>query len=544
MNRYRNRRFAALITGLVALCSSLPAQYVPSMPSRPFPGYINEYLRKQDVYLSQWDIGVNVRGRVEVKDNAGFTYAGQNADFRGGGAVTGVRIDNDNSYFLTRIMPRVGYTDKWYSFLVEARSSESYDDERGDIRADLTAAQKAQKKIRGFDLAENDRDLNLHQAFIMVGNHKEFPVSMKIGRQELVYGDQRLVGHLRWNNNARVFDAAKLRYQNRYFGADVFYGGLVYNDNGNFNQSHIQDDAFSGVYLNFPNIGDFTQKNIVEAYYLNRDVERSSARVDVTKQGANSIPYSGVALPFRNPAIQDLSTIGLRLKSKPLAYGGWDYGAEVMHQFGTINNQNPTAPFGAVIPGATSAAILAARERDQDAYAAIVGAGYTWTDYAWQPRTGFVYSYASGDTNAADGKSGTFQNMFATTHLHYGFMDLNSLQNLHDFRLVFQAKPSTNISFSLEHHFQFLATTNDYWYNVGGVPRNGGGYADSLTRSNSNQLGQETDFVVSWNPIPSTQLELGVSHYFRGDYIKQTLSNDVGGSKDASYAYFQVTLSL
>jgi hypothetical protein len=529
----KNHRLAALVTSLVALCSNLPAQYVPSTPARPFPGYINEYLRKQDVYLSQWDIGVNVRARYENKHNAGFIYSGQNADFRGGGAG----IDNDNDYFLTRIMPRVGYTDKWWSFLAEARSSASVSDERGDIRAPGDAP----KVLRGRDLAENDRDLNLHQAFFTVGNHKEFPVSLKIGRQELVYGDQRLVGHLRWNNNARVFDAVKARYQNAFFGADVFAGGLVYNDNHNFNSSHPQDDLFSGVYLNFPNLGDFTRANLVEAYYLNRNVERSSATVDLN----GTTPYSGVALPFRNPNVQDLSTVGFRVKSKPLAYGPWDYSAELMHQFGSINNRN--AAGNAVLPGATSAAILSAVELDQKAYAAVLGGGYTWTEHSWQPRVGVVYSYASGDDDATDGESGTFQNLFATTHLHYGFMDLNSLQNLHDIRLVFQAKPRPNVSFSLEHHFQFLDSTNDYWYNVGGVTRTGGtGIGDGYGRlgNYSSELGQETDFVISWHPIPSTQLELGVSHYFRGDYIKQSLAKLPGDSKDSSYVYFQVTISL
>lgn len=524
------RSLAALITGLVALCHSLPAQYVPSAPARPFPGYINEALRKNDVYMSQWDVGVNVRGRLEAKDNAGFTYSGQNADFRAGGVANGIPIDNDNSYFLTRVMPRVGYTEKWWSVLVEGRSSASFQDERGDLRVAADRAANG-KTYRGNDLAENDRDLNIHQAFFTYGNHKEFPVSVKVGRQELVYGDQRLVGHLRWNNNARTFDAVKARYQHRYVGADVFAGGLVYNDHNNFNQSHPQDDLFTGVYLNFPNLGDFTQKNLVEAYYLNRSVERSSATVDLR----GTTPYSGVPLPFRNPAVQDLSTVGLRIKSKPGATGAWDYSAELMHQFG---ERATTAP------AAASAAVRSGRLLDQDAYATILGGGYTWTDHAWQPRVGLVYSYASGDENVADGKSGTFQNLFATTHLHYGFMDLNSLQNLHDIRLVFQAKPKTNISFSLEHHFQFLDTNNDYWYNVAGVARNGGAYADALTRSGSNELGQETDFVISWNPIPSTQLELGLSHYFRGDYIKETLANDVGGSKDSSYAYFQVTVSL
>jgi len=42
--------------------------------------------------------------------------------------------------------------------------------------------------------------------------------------------------------------------------------------------------------------------------------------------------------------------------------------------------------------------------------------------------------------------------------------------------------------------------------------------------------------------IPSTQIEVGVSRYFRGDYIKQSLSTL--GSKDANYVYVQATLSL
>ena len=53
---------------------------------------------------------------------------------------------------------------------------------------------------------------------------------------------------------------------------------------------------------------------------------------------------------------------------------------------------------------------------------------------------------------------------------------------------------------------------------------------------------QELDLVGSWHFIASTQLEIGVSHYFRGDYIKQSLA--AAGSKDASYSYVQITLNL
>ena len=134
-----------------------------------------------------------------------------------------------------------------------------------------------------------------------------------------------------------------------------------------------------------------------------------------------------------------------------------------MHQFGYRT---------AVAPAATVAVALAAPALDQDAWGTVIQGGYTWTEHSWQPRLGVLYSYASGDKNSADGSSETFQNLFATTHLHYGYMDLNSLQNLHDVRFVLSAKPRANISLAAEVHFQQLARTTDFWYNVAGVPRN------------------------------------------------------------------------
>jgi hypothetical protein len=481
------------LAALAAASASLFAQYTPSLPARPFPGYANERLRAGDPYLSVWDIGVNVRGRLEVKDGAGFTDSGQNWDFSSNPA-----FDNNNSYYLLRVMPRVSYTGKRFAATVEGRSSYSFDDER------FAAAGP------GKGLAERDGPMDVHP--------KEFADSVKAGRQELVYGDQRLMGHLRWNNNARTFDTLKVRWQNSVFGVDLFSGGLVYNDHHNLNRSHIGKDTFSGAYFNWPTLAT---KSVIETYLLARNVGADIADVD----------FTGVAAPFRLPAKQDLYTAGLRVRSKPGSYGPWDFGIELMHQFG---NRATTAP------AATSAAVRTAARLEQNAYAAVLQGGYTWTDHGWQPRLAVLYSYASGDESATDAKSQTFQNLFATTHLHYGYMDLSSLQNIHDLRLSYAIKPATHISIALEGHIQYLATSADFWYNVGGVFRNAGGYA---TRGQSNRLGQEIDLVASWNPIPSTQVELGLSRYFRGQYIKQSLA-DNGGSKDASYLYLQVTLNL
>src|SRR4051794_20598266 len=90
--------------------SALHAQYAAPLPPRPFPGFINEYLRATDPYLNAWDIGINERLRGEDKQGAGATDAGSNWDFS-----KRPQDDNNNTYLLSRLMPRVAYTAKWFS---------------------------------------------------------------------------------------------------------------------------------------------------------------------------------------------------------------------------------------------------------------------------------------------------------------------------------------------------------------------------------------------------------------------------------------------
>ncbi len=59
--------------------------------------------------------------------------------------------------------------------------------------------------------------------------------------------------------------------------------------------------------------------------------------------------------------------------------------------------------------------------------------GYTF-DHAWRPRIGFEFDYASGDRDSTDNKRRTFDNLYPTNHLFYGYMDFVSLQNFNDYR--------------------------------------------------------------------------------------------------------------
>lgn len=505
-------RFA--LPALLSLAASVRAQYAPPALAAPFPGFINTDLRTANPYMSAWDIGINYRLRYEDKINAGFDNAGSNWDF------SRRPVDrNINRYWLSRLMPRVAYTGQWFAFMVEGRSSYSIEDNR------FTPA------AAGKNLPERDGPMDIQQAFVVIGNHKKFPFSLKIGRQDLLYGDQRLVGNFRWNNVGYTFDAAKLRWQNPLFSVELFTGGLVYTRNDHLNESS-RHDYFSGAYFNFPTV---SSTSIVEGYLLARNVSRKA----VTDFVSNGVYWGDIPAPGTKPAPQDVYTLGTRWRSKPNAIGPWDYGVELMYQFG-----NRTAVF----PATTTAAALAAPRLRQQAYAAVLQGGYTWTESAYQPRLALIYSYGSGDHNAADGKSSTFQNLFPTNHLFYGYMDLSSLQNIHDIRIAYTLKPTPTSTFAFEGHDQYLDSTADFWYNVARVPRNfttaavgsGGGFR--INPGYSKHLGEEVDVVGGWAFTPCALIEAAACHYFRGDYIQQSLR--AIGSTDANYIYVQLTLNL
>ena len=64
-------------------------------------------------------------------------------------------------------------------------------------------------------LPEQVTTSKIRQGYIEIGNAKEFPLTLKVGRQILSYGDERLIGAFDWNNIGRTFDAAKLRWRGR-----------------------------------------------------------------------------------------------------------------------------------------------------------------------------------------------------------------------------------------------------------------------------------------------------------------------------------------
>ena len=487
---------------------NLFGQYVPPPPPAPFQGFINEALRENYPYMEPWDFGGSLRLRYELKDNFGIAGAAGSMDFRERGA------DVDNAYSMARLRIHAGYTDQFFSAFVESRNSLVTSDDRWAYFSNPLPAGTVNRKGDG---PESDT-IDLQQAFIIIGNDKEFPLSLKVGRQELVYGEERLVGVSGWNNIGRVFDTAKVRWQNAWFGADFFTGRPVIPEDGRFNV--VNDyDWFSGAYATIKKI----PKHTLETYFFARNASQQAISAEPSPQ-------------FPQPGARDIYTLGLRLKSLPGQLGDWDYSVETAGQFGNFHDRRL---------GVTSERL------EHEAYMTILQGGYTFSESWATPRLGLEYSHGSGDSNPRDGKHETFENLFPTNHKFYGYMDFFSLQNIHDVRGIIQAKPHSRVSMAIEVHGFWLADTHDNFYNVNGAPRGGlgppatgAGTGYGIYPGNNSFVGAELEAITGYALTRNAQLEVGYGHFFVGDYVTHSLSGAAFGSTDANFFYAQAVINF
>ena len=491
----RTTTFSA--ASLLLLAADAFAQYTPPPPPSPFPGFINEALRADDPYMNAWDFGGFARFRYEHKDGNGIPGVPGSLDFRE------LNADTHNAYFIERLQLRAAYTDTWWSILTEARSSLSQGDERSAF------AGNPRHKGQG---PEYD-PIDLHQAVVSIGNHKEFPLSLKVGRQELSYADERFIGSFIWNNIGRVFDAAKLRWQNAWFAADLFTSRPVVPVDNSFNKSNDYE-TFSGIYATSP----LVPHHSLDVFLLSRNVTPDSTAA-----------FSHPEVPL--PSARDIYSIGARLKSKPGDLGAWDYFVDAVGQFGNFRDIRAGAP---------------SYRLDHQAMAFIANVGYTFPDCPATPRLALEYAYGSGDSDPRDGSHGTFDNLYPTNHKFYGYADFASLQNLHDIRPILTLKPTARLSVALEGHLFWLADSSDSFYNVAGVPRGGvnptSGNGYGINPSYDTDLGTEIDLIAGYALTRYAQVEAGYCHFFTGSYIDASLANPNFGSSDADYFYLQFML--
>ena len=211
-------------------------------------------------------------------------------------------------------------------------------------------------------LSDSGNTLDFHEAYLNVTDIFGAPVSLRVGRQELAYGDERLIGSFGWSNQGRAFDGAKLMYSNDAVNVDAFTATIT-EDTGATND----DTYFNGVYATLKQI---IPNNTLDVYLLHLTSGTSDA--DTTY------------------------TLGARLKG---AVAGVDYTVELPYQFGDDSTGV-----------------------DISAWALAVKAGYTLPT-PMKIRVGAEYDLATGqDPDETDVT--VFNNLFPTNHAHFGIADV------------------------------------------------------------------------------------------------------------------------
>lgn len=329
--------------------------------------------------------------------------------------------------------------------------------------------------------------LDLRQLFVeLTSPIEELPVALKVGRQELSYGDQRFIGAFDWSNVSRVFDAVKASWRPADWAQiDAWLSQVVLIDRVR-PDSADHDDNFYGLYTSLKPLKD----HALDTFLFIRHDQDNELRGEITSHRGQLKEY----------------TFGSRFKGK---HGAWDYGLEGAAQLGSRAHE------------------------DIEAVAWHNELGYTLADISWSPRIGMEYNHGSGDDNASDGEVGNFDNLFPTNHLHYGHIDFASLRNIDHLEANVSAKPLKPLTMTTKYHWFFLDTSKSAWFNAGqGVIRAAGVNA-------SKTLGQEVDLLVKWQLSKHADTLMGYAHFHAGAFVQ-----DTGFSDDANFFYWQTTVKF
>src|SRR5262245_1100224 len=308
--------------------------------------------------------------------------------------------------------------------------------------------------------------LDLRLAHADIGSVKS-PIRLRAGRQELVFGDQRLVGHLGWVNTPRSFDGARVTFRSTKLTVDAFALSVVTVADRAFNRSSFDSSQFHGAYAS---TSALVPESTIEPFVFYR-----LARDQRSERGT----------------LGDLQhvTFGARwIGALPAAL---DYNVEMAAQVGSLGPADVRAWAGHWQIRRTLHAKRALRAIGE-------------------------YNYATGDSNPADGRRGTFDQLYPTGHDKYGLSDQVGWKNLHHVRAGGEVLARKGLVLSGSYHSWWLADRHDALYNAGGVA-----LARVPAGAASRHVGQELDAQAVFNVSPQVQVAGGYSYVFSGAFLRQ-----------------------
>lgn len=201
-------------------------------------------------------------------------------------------------------------------------------------------------------------DLDVQEAFVELGPKS---ADLRLGRQEIRLGSQRLVAVRDGTNVRRAFDGARLQVDREEWRFDAFALRLVDVDvDGVFNDGRDEGQNLVGVYVTAP-----ARFGEIDLYYLYTEFDDRPVIEGRRDERRHSV--------------------GAR------AFGerqGWFWDWEAIYQFGAFDRN------------------------DIRAWTAAANTGYRWENVSWRPEIMLSTNIASGDSDPNDGRFETFNALY------------------------------------------------------------------------------------------------------------------------------------
>lgn len=378
-------------------------------------------------------------------------------------------------------------------------------------------------------------DFDVHQAFFDVrlplgkrGESAEGDTSLliRLGRQELTYGDDRLIDIREGPNVRQSFDAARMSLQNPGFKVDALFARAVATNKGVFDDGYdLQQAELWGLYstlalpfLRRPNSADLSA---LDLYYLGYDRQNG--------------PYDQSAArgsPTPQPGHETRHSFGGRLHGKMFPFGDgiltgeFHYDVEGVYQFGRFGDVGGSA------------------------YEASLDVGYYFKELLFGPNLSLRVDVASGDANPHDRTLGTFNPLFPKG-IYFSEPSFIGPENLIAVHPV--------VDWHLHKALGLMTTVIGYWrqdtgdgiYNFSGAPALPGSPvparpAGGTVSGGSRYVGTEAAAWLEWGINRHLTFDLSYSHFFAGTYARDdaALTHAPGGRDGQSFDYIATWLTF
>jgi hypothetical protein len=436
--------------------------------------------------------------------------------------------DGQNLSFVeqrTRVNVKAQFTDSVSSFV----ELDSYDNWGEDFRSNY---------ITGVDSRglTND-DVEFFQAYVEADNMFGYPLRLRVGRQELAFGSQFLVGtrDFAFFFTGISFDAARLTYTyNDVLTIDAWASKL----SESFRDFGKGDVDFYGVYASYTGIENTT----LDAYWLLVRDDQPLAE-DVT--GGALTEWIEDLRGLDDYGQTRLNTLGVRAAG---AYCGFDYYGELAYQFGPADVIGQT--FKPYKYGDDSATF--------GTWGGALDVGYSW-DVKFKPHTFIGFRYFGGEDNRdisfwdyinpfnTPKASVSFNRLFSN-QIASGFMDLNNdLSNAWLLRAGVEGALTQKLGgrFCVTYYEAIDPFASPRYVRVGGQPVPVAPGLSWVTQNDSKYLGTEVYLFMEYHYSQDLTFEFGWSHLFTGEGSEEgnfvrwngLLFNGGTDKNDADYVY-------